>query len=305
MHKGYVIDDGSVVFRTPNIFSTDGRFICFFSDIPHLLKTLRNSLLHSGSDGHTRFMFNQGLHMLWKHVRDFYIDDSSSSLRLLPKLTPDHIYLTSYSKMTVRYAAQVLSSSVGKVLLEFGEKESHETAKFCLLVDQFFDCGNVRNTQEYITKRKPFLKPYSSLGDERFDWLENTFLKYFEDWLKWIEETHPTMTPENKARMFISWQTYEGIQLSVKSLIHSVKFLLNNGVSYVLTERFCQDDLENYFGKQRSLGRRRDNPNIQQCRINDNIIKSSFTVTPIGGNCKKKQEKWKVDDTPLPKKPRN
>jgi len=194
-------------------------------------------------------MFNQGLHLLWKHVRDFYIDDSSLSLRLLPKLTPDHIYLTSYSKMTVRYAAQVLSSSVGKVLLEFGEKESHETAKFCLLVDQFFDCGNVRNTQEYITKRKPFLKPYSSPGDERFDWLENTFLKYFENWLKWIEETYPTMTPENKARMFISWQTYEGIQLSVKSLIHSVKFLLNNGVSYVLTERFCQDDLENYFGK--------------------------------------------------------
>jgi len=35
MHKGYVIDDGSVVFRTPNIFSTDGRFICF-SQIFHI-----------------------------------------------------------------------------------------------------------------------------------------------------------------------------------------------------------------------------------------------------------------------------
>ena len=113
------------------------------------------------------------------------------------------------------------------------------------------------------------------------------------------------MTPENRARMFISWQTYEGIQVSVKSLIHCVKFLLNSGVSYVLTEKFCQDDLENYFGKQRSLGRRRDNPNMEQCRINDNIIKSSFTVAPNGGNSRCEQKNWNTDSTSLSKKPRN
>ena len=257
MHKGFVGDDGPVVFRTPNIFSSNERFIYFFADFPHLLKTLRNNLLHSGSDGHSRFMLNQGCHILWKHIRNFFQDDSSSSLRLLPKLTPDHIYLTSYSKMTVRYAAQVLSSSVGNVLLEFGSKDCIETAKYCLLVDQFFDCGNVRNQQEYKFKRKPFLKPYSSINDERFDWLENVFLKYFQDWLIWIHKTHSKMTPENRARMFISWQTYEGIQVSVKSLIHCVKFLLNSGVSYVLTEKFCQDDLENYFGTSRSSRRRK------------------------------------------------
>lgn len=304
MHKGFVADDGSVVFRTPNIFASSDRFIYFFADFPHLLKTLRNNLLHSGSDTHSRFMFNQGCHMLWKHISQFFQDDSSSSLRLLPKLTPDHIYLTSYSKMTVKYAAQVLSSSVGKVLLEFGPKEAKETAKFCLLVDQFFDCGNVRNPNEHKTKRKPFLKPYSSVSDERFDWLKNVFLKYFEDWLDWIHQTHPEMSPETHARMFISWQTYEGIQINVKSITHCVKFLLNHGVSYVLTEKFCQDDLKNYFGKQRSLGRRRDNPNMQQCRINDNIIKSSFSVVPNRGNSRQEQSKWSTSDKPLPKKPR-
>ena len=48
--------------------------------------------------------------------------------------------------------------------------------------------------------------------------------------------------------MFISWQTYEGIKITVNSLIEVVKYLLDQeGVPYVLTERFFQDPLENYL----------------------------------------------------------
>ena len=79
-------------------------------------------------------MFNQGLHVLWQHIHDFFQDDSSSSLRLLQKLTPDHIFLTSYTK------------TYTKGLLEYSRVESHETARFCLMVDQFYDCGNARNS---------------------------------------------------------------------------------------------------------------------------------------------------------------
>ena len=57
--------------------------------------------------------------------------------------------------------------------------------------------------------------------------------------------------------MFISHQTYEGLQTTVYSFIEVCKFLLQRGVPYVLSERFCQDDLENYFGRQRAIGRRR------------------------------------------------
>ena len=53
-----------------------------------------------------------------------------------------------------------------------------------------------------------------------------------------------------------------------------VAYLLANGVDYVLTERFCQDVLENYFGKQRAIGRRKDNPNVRDAGFIDNIIKS-------------------------------
>ena len=42
-----------------------------------------------------------------------------------------------YSKMNVRLAAQVLSSTVSKVLLAYGPPEAAETAHFCSLMDCF------------------------------------------------------------------------------------------------------------------------------------------------------------------------
>ena len=79
-----------------------------------------------------------------------------SGLKLVHKLTSDHINLTSYSVMRANLGAQVLSETVGNVLNNFGPEEAAGTGKFCLMMDKFFDCLNVRNTKEHITKRKPF-----------------------------------------------------------------------------------------------------------------------------------------------------
>ena len=60
--------------------------------------------------------------------------------------------------------------------------EASGTAEFCILMDTFFDCLNVRNKEEYKFKRKPNLKPYSDVNNERFSWLKNDFLRYFQEW---------------------------------------------------------------------------------------------------------------------------
>ena len=49
---------------------------------------------------------------------------------------------------------------------------------------------------------------------------------------------------------------HEGFKITVNSIIEAVQFLYQHQASYVLTERFSQDPLENYFGHQRSLGAR-------------------------------------------------
>ena len=84
------------------------------------------------------------------------------------------------------------------------------------MMDQFFDCLNVKNTVEHITKKKPFLEPYSSIDDSRFAWLDE-FLAYFSEWKQSVEEREGDFTANARKNMFISWQTHEGLQMTVHS----------------------------------------------------------------------------------------
>ena len=174
---------------------------------------------------------------------------------MLNKLTSDHINLTPFSVTRVGLAAQVLSETVGSVLNSFGPADAVGTAKCCLMMDNFFDCSNVKNTMEYKAMQKPFLKPYTSVDDVRFAWLDQ-FLDYFEQW-----NDKGMCTQNDKSNMFISWQSYEGLQLQFTHSKKFASFYLNR--VFHTSERFCQDDLENYFGRQRAIGHRRDNHTVR------------------------------------------
>ena len=109
---------------------------------------------------------------------------------------------------------------------------------------------------------RPFNAPFSSTDDPWFSWLKNQFLKYFEDWLGSLEERTGAYTKFEEQKMFISSQTYKGLKITVHSVIELVKFLITDKVLYLLTERFCQDPLENYFGNQCSSGAQKDDPSM-------------------------------------------
>ena len=51
-----------------------------------------------------------------------------------------------------------------------------------------------------------------------------------------------------------------------------------------MTESFCQDPLENYFGQQRAIGARKDNPSVRDFGFNDNSIRNHKIFRPIAGN---------------------
>ena len=103
---------------------------------------------------------------------------------------------------------------------------------------------------EHERKRNALLAPYRSTTDSRFDWLENVFLKYLADCLSSTQTRAGSFTPDQRAKMLLSIQTYKGLQITVKSVVQLTKFLLGEGFEGVLTERFCQDDVEEYFGYQ-------------------------------------------------------
>ena len=134
----------------------------------------------------------------------------------------------------------------------YGEDTS-ETALFCENMDNFFDVLKERNTPEGDKTRKLFLKPYRNIVDSRFYWLQNVFLKYLSGWKESIEDRLGQFTLNAQDRMFFSWQTYEGIQISVHSVTEATKYLLAEGIKFVLTERFNQDCVEEYFKRQSQI----------------------------------------------------
>ena len=84
--------------------------------------------------------------------------------------------------MKVKLAVQVLSKSVAIALQESDREEVLGTARYCEMMNSFFDCTYVRSKDEHSRKRSEFIEPYTSCDEERFTWLTNVFLKYLEDW---------------------------------------------------------------------------------------------------------------------------
>ena len=128
------------------------------------------------------------------------------------------------------------------------------------------------------------LAPLIFINDRRFSWLRDVFLTTFQDWLNYVQQRHGNFTKDVGQKIFISWITYEGLKISINSIIEAIQFLLWHQVKYVLTERFCQNPLENWFGRQRSLGSRKYNPSIASIAdfgYNNNAIRKQKKFKPI------------------------
>ena len=130
-----------LVYKTANVYSADSRPLFFLSDVPHLIKTVRNCWANSFGHSHsctlwvrycTKHTFSvacsyvycimykftalfskiNGQFISWQHIVDLYHKHKgnrslTSGLSILTKIKWEHVHLTSYSKMRVDLAAQV------------------------------------------------------------------------------------------------------------------------------------------------------------------------------------------------------
>ena len=94
--------------------------------------------------------------------------------------------------------------------------------------------------------------------------------------------------------------------IAVKSFVELTRYLLRSGdVSFVLSEKLCQDPLESFFGRQRMRGRYSDNPTVSSFLYRTSSLRVQGSVA-VRGNCRRGQKRQSVvmDNTPLPKRPR-
>ena len=112
-----------------------------------------------------------------------------------------------------------------------------------------------------------------------------------------IEKRSGKFSRNAQGKMFIFQQT-GGLKITMNSVIEAVQFLLQHEFSYAfhfITKCFFQYLLENYFGHQRSLGARKDNPSVRDFGINDNAIRNQKVFQPIASNVKGQDQsniKW-------------
>lgn len=267
--KFFKLIAGENEYFTVNLFSPD-RYIYLFSDYCHLIKTTRNCFENSFGNLNTRNMHLDGKDISWRHVVDVYewdigLNRAAPGLRVLYKLKEEHIRLSPRLRMQVKLAVQVLSSSTAKALSLQGRHDTNGTINFIHMFDKVFDCLNVSRREEHRRQRKPELAPYTSLDDWRFKFLEEEFLENFLN--RWENQANNTagLTLEEKSKLYLSKQTMFGWKITVRSFVALTKLLLQqDGVQFVLSERFSQDPLEQHFSKQRSAGGSNDNPTLHQ-----------------------------------------
>ncbi|KAK3919722.1 Transposable element P transposase [Frankliniella fusca] len=285
-------NENGVVYCTLNKCARE-RKLFFISDVPHLLKTIRNCFLNSRWDKlkSRRKMLKNGKRITWDFIIKLYNLKQGKTLRKSYKLNAMNVYPDSYARMKVKFAAEVLSKTVCKDLRSQGWADASETATFIELVNDWFDCLNGAHSSIGKRVRNENLAPYTLTNkEERFQILDN-FLKYLEDWEN--DAANPNSTsasvidlstttalhdgdiseiecesyPENDTpigRRQLSKQTKEGIRMTTLAFKPLVNFLLQEGVKFINARIFNQDPLEQHFSKIRAGQGGSNNPNLLQ-----------------------------------------
>ena len=278
--------------------------IYFISDVPHLLKTVRNCFSNSFAHKRSRQLWNEET-ISWQDVRQLFEDYCTGPYRLCSKLTPDHVYLTSFSVMKVNLAAQIMSSTVANALEEKSGPHVWATVKFIRMVNKWFDILNSRNLLEAQRKRNPDIAPISSVDDPRLNWLMEEFLPYFSEWEREVDTFYPHLPKSERAAKQLSHQTLTGLKLTTKSIVACTKFLLNQGAQFIMTDHFNQDPLERHFSHYRQKGGANENPSVfEVCHlINQVRAVSTQAVAPRHGNVRGNLL-VQLDHAPLPRRKR-
>ncbi|KAG6454211.1 hypothetical protein O3G_MSEX008557 [Manduca sexta] len=140
--------------ESKNCFMVDKDKVFIVYDVPYLFKELRNEFLEKGK------MTMNGMTARWTNIEEFLQENEL----YLHKISSAHVTPTDDEKLTIRYAAELLSHTISGMLKlmscakeEFDCDDFIETATIVDELDQLFDYTNGASNKEKIKKaqRKP------------------------------------------------------------------------------------------------------------------------------------------------------
>lgn len=232
-----------VTVENPSFQTSNGNTIYVMHDPPHLIKNVRNNLL-------TYDFVIGGDTISFKHIEKLYELESKNVLRFVPKLTKGHIELTNFKKMNVKLATQILSHSVAcglrsYIKLKQMSTDAEPTAAFVERINRLFD---IMNSNSRTAKNK-WQRPLSVNTVEQFHELADAVM--------WIKEWKFKSRKTGIVKDDLPFK--QGLLMTLTALISVSRYLIDvQGFRFVLTSRFNQDVVENWFSCIRGKGHNND-----------------------------------------------
>ncbi|KAH7946529.1 hypothetical protein HPB52_000645 [Rhipicephalus sanguineus] len=238
--------------------------VIFLSFDPcHILKNVRSQFLERElTDG-------KGV-ITGKFVQKLYEYQKDKTVKLARNLTRKHVYPSNLEKMNVLRAVQTFSLQVTEALSHLQEnrrgdpalysfREVTPTILFMKMMKQWFD---IHDTVYSGSENK---RPISEENDPRMVWLEKDFTCY-------VKNVQEASIASGKGEL--TSETYHALLFTTKATVEATKFLLGQGIKYVLTRNFNSDPVEALFGRLRSMCGGNDVLDAKAVTIAlDNIVK--------------------------------
>lgn len=254
----------------PYFMLENGHKIYTIFDTPHLIKSVRNTLLKNN----IRIGENE---VSFRDIEALYCLDRKNVARASTKLSEIHIRPNSFQKMKVKLATQVFSNSVAtalQVAVETGDIKSDTavfTAKFLKGMNDIFDALNSRLLYDH--------NPYRCAISRESKVVLNTLRQGIE----WID-SWGVYTSKNKKRR--DTYCFKGLYQTITAALKLWEDLEQEGYFFLLTSRLQQDPLENLFSTLRGKGGFNFNPSVTGIRtaLQHNAF-IGFQRPPESKNC--------------------
>ncbi|CAH2088468.1 unnamed protein product [Euphydryas editha] len=198
--------------------------------------------------------------MKWEYLEMLYAADNSyGELRLLQKITEEHVKPEKMSKMRVKTVVQTFSHSVAVAAEHLTGRgdlpiECRQMIDIVILLDNLFDSMN--SSTFHIPNGKIYKGPIRRNSPHHQFWLQ---AKNVLKTVKFVKKT------ENGNKIRNVDTTVPSVKNFIKTIegMEALWIVLSRKYSFdtLLTRHFNQDPIENFFGNIRSYGARNNAPN--------------------------------------------
>ena len=226
--------------------SNPDEYVIFIMDYSHVIKKIRNNILKSGhATGCTRCLrLPDQTEVIWPHWVDAYKHDQRNLVKVHKKLTSDHIYLNSASKMRNNLAEEVLDSDMLRLMCDL--KASKDNGNY---LDGTIEL--LRHTSSLVKIFRD-LRPIKCITDPRLNELSEV-LEWFVKWEKHIKSCSELREKEKRACLMSSESSFD-LQSCIIGFIQLVDLHLQETSKVpIIPGELNSDIIENNFCQQRAL----------------------------------------------------